>query len=232
VAIRGPLQACFYHLWRSILFGPVVACTRVRYFNVPNLRRLRCGVMLVSNHQSFLDPVLVGIAMNEVTSYLARQDLFRIPVFGAIIRALGAHPVARGRVDRTALRTVVRLMQEGERLLVFPEGTRAWNGLLGRFRTGAAALAIRMNVPVLPVAVEGAFACWPRTQMLPRPGRVAVAYGELIYPCGQSPAQLTQRLREEIDKLQAFLREWLGYNATAGRPRQEGRKPEKAQRRT
>jgi len=187
----------------------MLALTRTRYFGVPDIRAVRSGLLIASNHQSFLDPVLVGMSLARPISYLARRDLFRIRGFNALLRAVGTHPVRRGAVDSAALRTMRRLLAGGEAILIFPEGTRTPDGSLGRFKPGVASLAIRHGVPVLPVCIEGAFACWPRTRALPRPGRVAVAYGRLLDPAGKAPDELTQLVHDEIERLQESLRDYL-----------------------
>jgi len=101
-------------------------------------------------------------------------------------------------------------------VLVFPEGTRSRNGSLGRFKPGAAAIAARCGVPLLPVCVEGAHECWPRSRTLPRPGRAAVAFGEPIATEGMSPEELTERLCDEIIALRASLRDYLGRPGRRG----------------
>jgi 1-acyl-sn-glycerol-3-phosphate acyltransferase len=172
-------------------------------------------MMFVSNHQSFLDPMLVGQAVPRGMCFLARSTLFEVPVFGRIIAGLNAHPVKRGAADVHALKTVIRLLRAGQSVLMFPEGTRTRDGALGRFKSGAASIAIRCGVPVLPVAIEGAYGCWPRTRALPRPGRIAVAYGRPRATDDADADVLTAQLRDEIESMQRFLRVRLG-KAPAG----------------
>ena len=181
----------------------------LRVFGTPDLRGLDTGLLVASNHQSYLDPVAVGISIGEPLHYLARRSLFAVPGFGALIRALNTHPISRGEVDSSALKTVMRLLRSGEKVLVFPEGTRSRDGALGRFKPGAASIAIRCGVPLLPVCVEGAYRAWPRTSRLPRFARVGVAYGKLLQTGGANAEELTQRLRAEIERIQAFLRRAL-----------------------
>jgi 1-acyl-sn-glycerol-3-phosphate acyltransferase len=182
------------------------ALTRVRYFGVPDIRDVRSGLLIAANHQSFLDPVLVGMPLAEPISYVARRSLFRIRGLSLLMRALGAHPIRRGAVDSEGVRTVLRLLRNGEAVLLFPEGTRTRDGSLGRFKPGVAAMAIRCGVPVLPVCIEGAFECWPRTRAFPRPGRVAVAFGRLVGPRERDAGRLIGAVREEVDNLQVFLK--------------------------
>lgn len=113
------------------------------------------GVVLVANHMSYWDPVVVGCAFNRRVNFMAKWELFQIPLFGKAIRVMGAFPVRRDRSDRNAIRTAIKLLQEGEVVGVFPEGTRSHTGELLKPHLGAAMLASRAGVPLLPVAVSG-----------------------------------------------------------------------------
>lgn len=205
------MQEAFYRTCRHFCVGAMSALTGVRHFNVPDTGDPADGMLLVSNHQSFLDPVLVGMSMPRPLHFLARQSLFRFPGFRELIRALGAHPLQRGRMDPAAIRTVLRLLRGGRWLLVFPEGTRTRDGSLGRFRPGSAELAARAGVPVLPVCIQGADRAWPRHQPLPRPARVAVAYGEPIPPEGRDGDRLMQLATRQIEQMHSQLNRYI-YN--------------------
>jgi 1-acyl-sn-glycerol-3-phosphate acyltransferase len=133
--------------------------------------------LIVANHSSILDPPLVGGMTPRRLTFLAKVELFRIPVFGALIRRLGAQPVRRDGADPAALRTAHRVLQDGGALLVFPEGTRGEEGVLRPAKPGAALLAMQTGVPVVPVYVSGSGRAWPRGQRLPRPAKVRVTFG-------------------------------------------------------
>ncbi len=216
----GWLSRTLYFLISTVcryMFGPVMTClTGVRHFNVPNPERLT-GVLIASNHQSYLDPVLIGIALQRPVHYLARRSLFRVPGLSVAIRLLGAHPVSQDRIDGAAVRTILRLLRRGEALLLFPEGTRTSDGSLKVFEPGVGAIAARFGVPVLPVCVEGAFRCWPRTRSLPTPARVAVAYGKIVWPKDRDPAAIMSAIANQIARMQGFLRHHLGRRASGCR---------------
>jgi 1-acyl-sn-glycerol-3-phosphate acyltransferase len=135
------------------------------------------ALMLVANHSSFLDPPLVGAVTPRPLGFLAKEELFRIPLFGRLIRALNARPLRRGGADPKALRAALRVLEEGRALLVFPEGTRGDEGVLRTPKAGAGMLAVLSGVPVVPVYVEGSGRVWPRGRRLPRPGKVVVHFG-------------------------------------------------------
>ncbi|MDF9407372.1 1-acyl-sn-glycerol-3-phosphate acyltransferase [Pelotomaculum isophthalicicum JI] len=113
------------------------------------------GLVLVSNHTSYWDPVIVGCAINRRINYMAKSELFDIPLLSTFIRAVGTFPVRRDQLDRTAIRTAMKLLEEGQIVGVFPEGTRSRTGELLKPHPGAAMLALKAGVPFLPVAIKG-----------------------------------------------------------------------------
>jgi 1-acyl-sn-glycerol-3-phosphate acyltransferase len=147
----------------------------------------RGGFVLASNHQSFLDPMVLGVASPRPLAFLARESLFQHPLFGLIIRKLNAIPVATDSLSPDALRRAVQVLKRGWPLVVFPEGTRSPDGRLHPLRRGVALLAVRAGVPVIPVRIFGAYAAWPRHRKFPRSrGRIAVAFGPLLVYDSQS----------------------------------------------
>ncbi len=135
------------------------------------------GALVCSNHQSFLDPVLVGAITQRRINYLARQNLFDSRWFGGLIRWYDAIPVQRDGMSIGGLKETLRRLKRGELVLVFPEGTRTSNGEVAPLRAGFCVLARRAAVPLVSVGIEGAFHAWPRNQKLPRPTRICVKIG-------------------------------------------------------
>lgn len=111
------------------------------------------GLVVVANHGSHLDPPLLSSAMGRPVAFMAKEELFRVPLLGPLIRACGAYPVARGAGDREALRTACRRLEEGWATGVFLDGTRQADGRVSRPLPGAALLAARTGRPLLPVAI-------------------------------------------------------------------------------
>lgn len=203
--------------WRRLLYmtcryisGNCVIClTGVRHINVPNLRTYK-GVLLVANHQSFFDPVMIGMPLERPINYLARSTLFDNPIFGSLIRALGTIPLRRDSADGAALRAALSVLRSGRPLLLFPEGTRTDDGNLGEMGSGPALMASRCNVPVIPICVEGAYKAWPRDRMVPRPARAVVVYGDPIQPSEhRSGAELNDMIVESILNLREHARAFL-----------------------
>lgn len=135
-------------------------------------------VLLVSNHVSMLDPPLVGGAAPRPLVFMAKEELFRIPLFGRLIRALNARPVRRDGSDMRALKAALAVLAEGHAVLVFPEGTRGEEGgTLREGKPGVGMLAVLSGAPVVPVFVSGSGAALPRGRALPRPTKVRVSFG-------------------------------------------------------
>lgn len=148
----------------------------------------RHGALLVcSNHQSHLDPVLVGLLFNQRLNYLARKTLFRSTLFRWLIQYLDAIPIDREGAGLEGLKESLRRLRRGESLLVFPEGTRTHDGKVGPLQPGICVLARRSQAVVVPMALDGAFEAWPRTARGPKLARIHCCIGPPI-----TPAELAQ----------------------------------------
>jgi 1-acyl-sn-glycerol-3-phosphate acyltransferase len=119
--------------------------------------------ILASNHASYLDPPLVGVSCRKDVYFLARKSLFERPIIGPILAQLNTVPVDRDRGDVGAIRAMIKLLKSGNRLLVFPEGTRSKDGNLQPARAGVGLLIAKSLAPVVPVRVFGSYAALPRS---------------------------------------------------------------------
>lgn len=115
------------------------------------------GAIICGNHFSMNDPIIVGITANRPVAFMAKQELFTIPVLGGIVRGLGAFPVKRGKPDMAALKTSLKVLKEGGCFGIFPEGTRSRTGQLAKPEPGAAFLAIKSGAPVIPVGITSTY---------------------------------------------------------------------------
>ena len=146
------------------------------------------ATLIVSNHLSNRDPVIVGAAALPRPSYfMAKAELFRVPGLGALIRRLGAFPVRRGEADRDAIRTARELLAAGQAVVMFPEGTRSRDGRLRPAFSGAGSLALEPGVTVVPAAVWGSQ--W-------RFGPVRVVFGSPVDLSGIEGRSKSQRAQE------------------------------------
>lgn len=113
-------------------------------------------VVLCSNHISLLDPTTVGTKVDRKVHYMAKAELFDVPLFGPFIRSLGAFPVKRGGVSKEAIRTAIALLKEGKVMGIFPEGSRSAAGDSAG-KKGAAMIALKSGAVVIPVAIIGKY---------------------------------------------------------------------------
>jgi 1-acyl-sn-glycerol-3-phosphate acyltransferase len=171
--------------------------------NIPR----RGGVLMVTNHQSFLDPWLIGIAPTRQVHYMARDTLFKGGILHWLMELLNVFPVKRGASDLTAIRTAVERLDKGFLLNIFPEGTRSEDGSIGNVAAGISIILNRCktDVAILPVVIDGAFEAWPRTSKFPHPHPIRIWHGKAI-PASEwrqlSADALALRVREEFVKLQ------------------------------
>lgn len=143
-----------------------------------NLRGVPGAALLVSNHISFLDPIMIGIAFREPVYYLARKSLYRRRFAQWLFPRLNCVPVDQGRADVTSLKTIIRLLQEGKKVVIFPEGTRSLDGQLHEFAPGVGLIVAKSGAPVLPCRVFGADKGLPPRAKLPRSAEVSVTFGQ------------------------------------------------------
>ncbi len=170
----------------SILRCLIPMLVEVKIEGMENVPRAGPALLLVS-HTNFLDPFLACGLVPRMVVPLGKAEVFRIPLFGWLLRRYGACPVRRGEVDVRALRCSLRVLQQGHVLLIAPEGTRSGDGRLQPGKHGTAYIATRMDVPVVPMVIIGGenfYACLSRLQRVPvhvsvgrafrlrRPGRV------------------------------------------------------------
>jgi 1-acyl-sn-glycerol-3-phosphate acyltransferase len=165
--------------------------------NVP----LSGGVLLVSNHQSFVDPIFIAAKLPRVLAFLAKSGLFDPPGFGWLIRNCNAFPVKQGKGDIGAMKKTIELLQTGHAVLVFPEGSRSDDGKLQEIAAGAALVVKRAKVPVVPLVIQGAFDVWPRHRKLPRMGRVTVRFGEPMWLHQLESREIVGKIGEAFKEL-------------------------------
>jgi len=158
--------------------------------------------ILVSNHMSYLDPPLLGISVYRSLNYMARDNLFKRPCFGRIMRNVHAFPVKRGKGDLFALREALRILGEGKPLVIFPEGTRSKDKRLRPVKRGVGFIVSRAKVPVIPAYIDGSFDALPRSIRTLRRHPVRVYIGKEISftedNSGAKSKDLYQRLSDEV----------------------------------
>lgn len=162
------------------------------------------AVVYASSHKSYIDPVVVAIGLYpRRIRFMAKAELWKIPVLGRLIGALGAFPVERGRGDRKAIVTALEILKSGGNLLIFPEGTRIRREGVGEGRRGVASLAMKTGALVVPVGISGVEKIMPEGTRLPRFPKVEINVGKPLDPAVYAGDQeaLSAAIMREIARL-------------------------------
>ena len=172
--------------------------------NVP----ARGGVLLVSNHQSNLDPVLLGVRLKRPLHYIAKSELFDGRIGGWLLRStFNAFPVRQGAGDDAAVREAIARLREGHLLNLYPEGARSADGAIGPMQRGVGVIARRARVPIIPVVIDGSFGAWPRHRRCFRPRPIRIRYCQPMDLNGQSPDQIVATIDHILRQMFASLRD-------------------------
>lgn len=175
------------------------------YRNIPRGR----GVLIVANHASNLDPIVLSGIAHQPLAYMAKESLFRVPFLGWLITQYLAFPVKRGMADRGAIRGAVEMMNKGFAVGMFPEGTRSEDGRIGEGKPGPAMVAAHANVPVVPVAIWGTQRAWGKNKKLKWFTKIITQAGRPLDFTKETQGlegkeaylQFTRRIMEEIEKM-------------------------------
>lgn len=179
-------------------------------------------VLIVSNHQSFLDPIMAGVAINRRLCFLARRTLFVHPIVGPLISSLNSVAIDQEGFAREGLKTILDQLHAGRAVLVFPEGERSKDGFLHPLRPGIHLLIKRVDMKILPIGIAGAYAAWPRWQKYPIPaplfmppweGTIAISIGQPVdskhfqdLPREQVLAELFNEMKQVQERAQRLRR--------------------------
>jgi 1-acyl-sn-glycerol-3-phosphate acyltransferase len=180
------ISLLLYHLFKWSVVSPMFhAYFRGRIYGVERVPQ-QSALVIVSNHASHFDPPILSAAMRRPVAYMAKEELFRVPVLGQAIQLYGAYPVKRGSPDRSAIREALAKLQEGWAVGVFPSGTRTEDGRITDPKLGAVMVAAKAQVPLLPVSLWGTQRILRKGSALPHPVPVTVRVGDLIPPPASS----------------------------------------------
>jgi 1-acyl-sn-glycerol-3-phosphate acyltransferase len=194
------LKRSMYLAIRLVFIGLGKILLRFEVRGAEHLPRTGAAI-IASNHASYLDPPLIGMAVPRPIFYFAKEELFRT-FFGSAIRMVNAIPVNRDQLDRKTLRAVLQVLAQGEMILMFPEGTRSTTGELQEGKTGTGFIAYHANVPVIPAYISGSFDVLPRGGRFFRFTKCTVTFGPPVDLSGFFTADRTkdiyQRMSREI----------------------------------
>jgi 1-acyl-sn-glycerol-3-phosphate acyltransferase len=206
------LQQSWHRIARAICTLSICVSYRMRVFGRENVPKSG-PVLLLSNHQSFLDPIFAQSTVWRNFYFIARQSLFEAKFLGPLITSLNTVPINRGQADIAAMKTVIELLKDNKPVCLFPEATRTDDGKIAQIKPGFGLLSRRGKAMVVPVVIEGAFECWPRHRKFPKLGRVAVIYGKPFTPEDVKrigDRDFAQLLTERLRQMQNQLREKMG----------------------
>lgn len=161
------------------------------------------GFILSANHVSNWDPPILATFIEREVCYMAKEELFKNPIFAAAIRALHVFPVKRGAADKNAIKNAVKILKSGECLGLFPEGTRSKTGKIGKAESGVSLIASMTKVPIIPAALVNTNKIFSAETKFPR---LAIVYGKPIYFNGNAKdkdelANFAQDIMAEVAKL-------------------------------
>jgi 1-acyl-sn-glycerol-3-phosphate acyltransferase len=207
-----PKARWHYRVMRRFFQVTMSGLWKIRVFN-RHYEPTSGSAVYISNHQSFLDPMLMSFSLVRPMNYMARDTLFNTPIFKQMISCVNAFPVKRGTADLGAMKEAMRRLKAGGQVVLFAEGTRSEDGKLRPFLPGVAMLSQRAADWTVPVLIDGAFEAWPRSQMLPSPGSVVVQYAP---PIPQSVARsmpatdFVEMVRQQLIAVQRDVRRRAG----------------------
>ena len=178
---REPLVSlALYHAFKWSLVSPLLhTYFRGKIYGAENVPQSG-AVIIVSNHASYFDPPIVSNCVRRPVAYMAKEELFKVPVLAQAIKLYGAYPVSRGTADRNAIRAALEYLENGWAVGVFLEGTRTPDGRISDPKRGAALLAAKAKAPFLPVCLWGSEQILQPGSSLPRPVPLTIRIGQLI----------------------------------------------------
>jgi 1-acyl-sn-glycerol-3-phosphate acyltransferase len=174
-----PLGGLWYEWWQGLLLAYFTFGHSLRFAGRQNLPKSG-PALLIANHESFIDPLLVGVSVRRHLAFLARANLFK-GAFGRFLRSVNTHPVDQEGFAREGLKAMIDLLGQGWPVLVFPEGERAMDGVMNPFKPGVHLIIKKSLAPVVPCGIAGAYEALPRQRHPPIPG-----HSPLFLPPGNS----------------------------------------------
>ena len=199
------ISLALYHLFKWSVVSPMLhGYFRGRIYGAKKVPK-QGPLIIVANHGSNVDPPLLSNCIERPVSFMAKESLFKVPVLAPAIKAYGAYPVKRGSADRSAIRSALKQLEEGWAVGIFLQGVRTPDGRISSPKLGAALIAAKAQVPLLPVSLWGTQAILAKGAKLPRPSPVTVRIGEVIPPpASKDKAELKAITQQCVDEIHAL----------------------------
>jgi 1-acyl-sn-glycerol-3-phosphate acyltransferase len=190
-----------YHLLKWSLVSPVLhTYFRLKIYGAEKVPPSG-GLVAVSNHASYSDPPILSNCVGRPVAFMAKEELFKIPVFNQAIRLYGAYPVKRSTGDRAALRSAIAAVESGWIAAIFLQGTRSADAKITDPKLGAAWIAAKAQVPLLPVSLWGTEKILPKGSSLPKPVPLTVRFGDIIAPPASTKKADLQPVTEQCARV-------------------------------
>lgn len=174
-----PKMKLFYRIIYTLARTFFRTFFRLKVYGLPHFRP--GAAIIAANHTSFYDPPVLSISCPEEVHFLAKSELFDVPLLGALIRKLNTHPVSRSGSDAKTFRLLIDLLKAQDKVILFPEGARAWDGELQPLERGLGLLVVKSQCNIIPAYIHGAHEAWPRAKRFPKLwGKMAVVFGSPI----------------------------------------------------
>jgi 1-acyl-sn-glycerol-3-phosphate acyltransferase len=210
---RYPKMKLSYKIVYSLARFFFKCCFRLRIYGLEHFRP--GSAVIAANHASFYDPPVLSISCPEEVHFLARGSLFEVPLLKHLIRMLNSHPIARGASDAQTFKMMLDLLSKGKKLIVFPEGERAYDGQLLPFQRGLAFLVQKARCRIIPAYIHGAHKAWPRGGKLPKIfGKMAVVFGSPIeWVDSDDKKGAQERITKQTERSIRNLKTWYDSGA-------------------
>jgi 1-acyl-sn-glycerol-3-phosphate acyltransferase len=195
----------FYLTIRFIVIAICRVYLRLRIFDAHKIPK-KGTFILAPSHRSTLDIPVAAATTRRRMMYMGKDSMWKIKPIGVFLTALGSFPVTRGSADLEALKRCIAVLERGDPLVLFPEGTRRNGRIIEPLFDGAAFIAYKTGVPIIPVGIAGSEEIWPPGTKLPRPRKCVVVVGDAIYPKDLSGARASREIMGEFTvELQSSL---------------------------
>lgn len=191
------ISLLLYHLFKWSIVSPTLHLyLQGRTYGAKNVPQ-RGPLVVVSNHASDFDPPILSSCVGRPVAYMAKEELFEIPILKQAIQVYGAYPVSRGAADRSAIRSALKYLEAGWATGLFLEGTRTPDGRITDPKLGAALVAAKAKAPLLPVSLWGTQHIFKKGSALPRPVPITVRIGEVIDAPNSTDRQELQSVTQQ-----------------------------------
>lgn len=196
----------FWKLLRSFVRPLAVALFDLKVYGSEHVPA-KGGVLIVSNHQSCLDPVLLPLQLERPLNYIAKSELFQNPLAAWFLRSvLNAFPVRQGHSDVRAVKETIHRLQEGHLMNIYPEGTRTVDGEIAPLQRGVGLIVERAHAVVIPAVIVGAFEAWPYPRNLPRRSPIRIQFGPPLDLTGLGRDEILETIDRTLRSMFAALR--------------------------